>query len=100
MYVIVWQFEVAAENAARFLAAYGSEGDWAQLFRRASGYLGTELLRSSDTATRYITIDRWQTAEDFTRFRQDFADEYQALDARMEALTVSEVKIGVFTGSD
>lgn len=99
MHVILWQFEVAAEKAADFILAYGGDGAWAQLFRQASGYLGTELLCSADESTRYITIDRWNSAEDFTRFQQDFADRYKTLDAELESLTRSERKIGSFTSA-
>ncbi len=96
MHVIVWQFEIAPETASEFTAAYGPAGAWAQLFGKAQGYLGTELLRSGDSPNSYVTIDRWQNAEDFTRFQQQFRLEYQALDAACEALTTAERKLGVF----
>ncbi len=96
MHVIVWQFEVAPEKTTEFLAAYRGDGLWAQLFQRAPGYLGTELLSSADEATRYITIDRWRSAEDLDRFRQNFADAYHALDVCTEALTTRETEIGSF----
>jgi heme-degrading monooxygenase HmoA len=99
MHVILWQFEVAAEKAADFVAAYSGSGAWAQLFRQASGYLGTELLCCAEESMRYITIDRWNSAEDFTRFQRDFADQYKSLDAVMESLTRSERKIGTFTSA-
>jgi heme-degrading monooxygenase HmoA len=74
MHVILWQFEVAAEKAAAFVAAYSGNGAWAQLFRQAPGYLGTELLRCAEDPKHYMTIDRWSSAEDFTRFQRDFGD--------------------------
>jgi heme-degrading monooxygenase HmoA len=99
MHVILWEFEVAAENAADFIVAYGADGAWGQLFRQAAGYLGTELLCSANAPTHYITIDRWRSAEDFTRFQQDFADRYKTLDAELEGLTLRETKIGSFTSA-
>jgi heme-degrading monooxygenase HmoA len=99
MYVILWEFEVAAENAADFVFAYGADGTWAQIFRQSAGYIGTELLRSADAPTQYITIDRWSSAEAFKRFQQDFGDRYNALDAESEGLTLSETKIGSFTSA-
>ena len=47
MFVVVWQFEIAEEKISAFEAAYGPEGNWAQLFRSSPEYLGTELLRDA-----------------------------------------------------
>lgn len=32
MYVIVWEFIIAVENAGEFEAVYGPDGKWAKLF--------------------------------------------------------------------
>ena len=98
MYVILWEFLVRPENLDTFLAAYSKQGAWDRLFSRAEGYLDTELLRSADSnELRFLTLDRWQTAQHFSRFQQQFAAEYRALDAQTEALTVSERRLGDFT---
>ncbi len=94
MHIILWEFTVAAEKQQAFLQAYGPEGNWAQLFRRAEGYRGTELLQSEASNT-YITIDRWDEASDFERFKERFATEYQQLDASFEKL--DERKLGTFS---
>ena len=83
-------------SALAFEAAYGPEGDWAKLFRRAPGYTRTELLKDVDTVGRYLTIDHWRSREDFWKFREAFRGEYLALDKRMAALTVLEKLIGDF----
>jgi heme-degrading monooxygenase HmoA len=99
MHVILWEFEVSAENAADFVIAYGANGAWTELFQLAAGYIGTELLRCAEDPKHYITIDRWSSAEDFERFQQDFGDRYNTLDAESEGLTLSETKIGSFTSA-
>jgi len=96
MHVILWEFTIKPEKQQAFLDVYGPEGNWAQLFRRAEGYLGTELLQSDQPAT-FITIDRWDHVADFERFKDRFKSEYQQLDARFEQLTVSERKLGTYT---
>jgi len=96
MHVILWEFTIKPEKQQTFLDVYGPEGNWAQLFRRAEGYLGTELLQSDQPAT-FITIDRWDRVADFERFKDRFKSEYQQLDARFEQLTVSERKLGTYT---
>jgi heme-degrading monooxygenase HmoA len=109
MYVIVWEFVVRPEKVDAFVAAYKSDGAWGRLFAQADGYIGTELLLTRRDATErdrgaterdqgmtYVTIDRWRHAEDFTRFQEQFGDEYKALDTEFEGLTVSERKLGTF----
>jgi len=96
MYRIVWAFNVKAGSVQAFETAYGPEGDWTKLFRRAPGYTRTELLKDVDTAGRYLTIDHWRSREDFWKFREAFRGEYLALDKRLAALTVREKLIGDF----
>jgi heme-degrading monooxygenase HmoA len=98
MYVLLWEFKVRPEKVDAFLAAYCSNGAWTRLFRRAEGYLGTELLSSLDTdnGPSFVTIDRWRAKDDFVRFQQEFGSEYRALDTELEGLTFSERKLGAF----
>ncbi|MGH9259977.1 MAG: antibiotic biosynthesis monooxygenase family protein [Acidimicrobiales bacterium] len=96
MYLILWEFTVRPEHAARFERTYGANGDWATLFARGDGYRGTELLRDRETAGRYLTIDRWSTREAYDAFRRKWEAEYEALDATCGALTVDEVRLGEF----
>jgi heme-degrading monooxygenase HmoA len=92
----VWEFFVPSEHHGAFERAYGTDGDWAALFRAAPGYLGTELLRDESEAGRYLTIDRWETADSFIRFKQASGAIYDAMDNRFEGLTSREMKIGSF----
>src|SRR5262249_27741931 len=96
MVVIVWEFRVVPGSEAPFEAAYGPRGDWAELFGRAEGYLGTELLRDAALPGRYLTLDRWATPDAFARFRAVHGEAYAALDARCEAWTQSETRLGAF----
>jgi heme-degrading monooxygenase HmoA len=109
MYIIIWEFIVRPEKVDAFVAAYKSDGAWAQLFAQADGYIGTELLLATerdqgaterDQGRTYVTIDRWQHAEDFARFQEQFGHEYKALDTELEGLTVSERKLGTFISED
>jgi quinol monooxygenase YgiN len=100
MYVIVWEFDVKPERVPEFQSIYSSEGDWAQLFRQAHGYLGTELLRDARNPVRFLTIDRWTHAQHFANFRERWGEQYAALDARCEGLTLNERKIGTFIKAD
>jgi hypothetical protein len=63
MHVIIWEFVVREEHIQQFISAYNSNGDWANLFRRAEGFLGTELLRSSHQPNIFVTLDHWHVGK-------------------------------------
>ncbi len=95
-YVYVWEFRVPADRRSAFLEHYGPDGTWVRLFRRARGYVGTELLHDLRAPDRFLTVDRWQGEPAYRQFREDFAQEYAALDQACEHLTERETLIGEF----
>lgn len=95
-YEIVWEFRLPAARAAAFEQAYGPEGVWVQLFRRAPGFIETRLLRDAEDEERYLTVDRWNSREAFDAFKHRFAAEYGAQDQELEGLAWSETRIGAF----
>ncbi len=97
MYAIVWTYTVRPERAEEFAEAYGSAGAWAQLFRTAEGYLGTELLRSDENPEEFVTVDRWESRDAFVGFMGDYAEAYQALERRYDGMCVQENRVGAFT---
>jgi hypothetical protein len=94
MHVITWEFRVLAGCEADFERAYGSHGDWAKLFASSSDYIATELWRDPAQTGHYWSVDRWKTADAFGRFKAQYAAEYLQLDARCEAWTEAETKLG------
>ncbi len=92
-YRIVWRYTVKPEHARAFEAAYGPHGEWARFFRSGEGYLGTELV-SVEPGRIYMTIDTWQTGQQYERFADERAAEYAAIDAGFEPWTEHEEKIG------
>lgn len=94
--LFVWEFRVLPGCEAPFEAIYGPQGRWVQLFKLAGGFLGTELLRDATDPRRYLTIDRWVSAEAFARFREVHGAEYAALDALCEPLTETETRLGAW----
>lgn len=78
------------------MEAYGSDGPWAQLFRRAPGFIETRLLHDMEDAGRYLTVDRWASHEAFEAFRRDFAADYSTLDRQLEGLASLETRLGAF----
>jgi len=96
MVVILWEFVPKSGSERQFEAAYGSRGVWARLFQKGKGYLGSELIKDTDS-TRYLTIDRWASEEDHRAFQTQYADEYKRIDGQCELLTQSEKFLGIFS---
>ncbi len=96
-YCYIWEFVVKDGSNAAFEKFYGADGDWAELFRRGSGYLKTDLIGDHSNSQRYFTIDHWRCREDYSEFRRDFDAAFEELDKHCEDLTVQELKIGEFT---
>ena len=95
-YVIVWEFWVRKDRVAEFQEKYGPEGAWARFFRGSAGYIRTELVRDVDSDFRFLTLDYWQTEEEFNRYRQLNLAEYERLDKEFEGLTETETRLGAF----
>jgi heme-degrading monooxygenase HmoA len=95
-YVYVWEFTVAPGQEQAFLAAYGPGGSWATLFARAQGYIETLLLQDQAVAGRFVTVDRWASAQAHDAFQARFQAEYDTLDQACEALTRHEASLGSY----
>lgn len=93
MIAIIWRYEIDDAHRGEFEATYGPTGDWARLFARSTGYVGTQLLRAADGT--YLTIDLWRGTPELDAFLADHRADYDALDARAAAWTRSELRIGV-----
>ena len=96
MYTILWEFHVPQDRRAAYEAAYGPDGAWARLFAKGEGFVGVELLRCTEQAGRYITVDRWRSHADFEAFKRKFGAAYEALNKELEHLKASETRIGAF----
>ena len=95
-FAYIWEYEVRPGAEDAFISLYGGTGSWVQLFRRAPGYLGTELYQDRDRATRFVTVDHWESEAAFRAFRTRFAEEFEELDRTGEQLTVREARLGTF----
>jgi heme-degrading monooxygenase HmoA len=97
MFVIIWEFEPRAGSEREFVAAYGPEGVWAQFFKDAEGYLGTELLRATGNKQRYLTIDRWISEAAREALLRERQAEYEKIDRDCAELTENERPLDNFT---
>lgn len=95
----LWRYRPAPGRETEFVSAYGADGNWARLFRRADGYLGTVLLPGAPGSGIYLTIDRWQAEADWDRFLAAPREEYHRLDQLLAPLCVEDVEIASFAES-
>ena len=96
MFVILWKFAVKEGQETDFERVYGPEGDWVRLFGKGQGFVGTELLRSSDQPSEFVTADRWRSQGDFEKFRGHNLDAYKAVDEQCADFTHQETLLGMF----
>jgi len=94
MIALIWRYEVFEEARAVFENTYGPTGAWAQLFARAEGFRGTELLKAADGT--YLTMDVWRAREDFDAFMAEHSPDYEALDRSTEGWTSAEHRLGEY----
>jgi hypothetical protein len=96
MYCYVWSYVVRPEYLQAFRVAYGSEGEWVQLFRRDPEYIRTTLLGDCDSPARFLTVDTWSSREAYASFRERFCGEFETLDKSFQQFTLREVHVGDF----
>lgn len=94
MFIIIWQYQIKEGNKKEFEAIYSENGVWAKLFKKAKGYVGTELLQDETNRQVYLTIDRWESKEEFETFQSQWQTEYKLLDAQCEGFTEKEFLLG------
>ncbi|MGE5624106.1 MAG: putative quinol monooxygenase [Bacillota bacterium] len=95
-YMYAWEFLAAPGKIAEFRQAYGPDGDWVRLFRRAQGYVRSELHQDGANPQRFVTLDYWESEAACEEFRRRHVHDYEDLDVRCEQFTLKEREIGRF----
>ena len=93
-FLVIWEFLVRPGKEQLFEQIYGPDGDWVQLFKQGRGYCGTSLTRDCDQPGRYLTLDFWESQEDYEKFKSQHTEEYKMIDMKCEALTETERELG------
>src|SRR5690606_40392536 len=95
-FVYIWEYSVDDDCIVSFKKIYGPDGDWVKLFRRAEGYVRTDLLSDQNNPNRFITIDVWKSKAHRDNFRREYSEEFEKLDQYAESYTRSEKPLGEF----
>jgi heme-degrading monooxygenase HmoA len=94
--VIALVFSYEVSDTAEFERAYGADGEWAEFFRQGRGYIGTELLRDVEASSRYLVVDRWESADAYNAFVAERREEYMERVDATRFLYDSELRFGTF----
>jgi heme-degrading monooxygenase HmoA len=94
--VIALVFSYEARGPAEFESTYGPNGPWAAFFAGARGYIGTELLRDVEVPSRYLVVDRWESAEAYNAFVTANREEYMRRVDETGYLYDQELRLGTF----
>ncbi|MCB0278323.1 MAG: antibiotic biosynthesis monooxygenase [Calditrichaeota bacterium] len=97
VYMYMWEYFVRPEYQEEFEQIYGPDGEWVKLFKKAEGYISTDLYQDQDQPLRYVTTDFWESKKHSEAFRNDFAYDFKKLDDKGELYTVGEEFLGDFT---
>jgi heme-degrading monooxygenase HmoA len=94
--VIAIVFSYEARDPEEFERAYGAAGEWAEFFRPAGGYVGTELLRDLENPGRYLVVDRWDSAGAYNAFLAANQAEYVRRSDDAAVYYDQELRFGTF----
>jgi|SRR4030095_10992641 len=96
MFAFIWEFTVKEEHVMKFEEAYGPGGKWAELFKKAEGYIRTELFHNNLEQQKYIMIDYWKSRGYKDDFMMKFTDDYAKIDKECAEFTSDERYKGEF----
>lgn len=96
MFLILWEFEVKPGEERAFEKVSGPEGPWVELFQGDPNYRQTLLLKDPSRSRIYLTLDFWESENDYENFKKTNHDAYATLDKTTENLTVRERNLGCF----
>jgi heme-degrading monooxygenase HmoA len=94
--VIALVFSYEVRDREGFELAYGPDGEWEQFFRQGVGYIGTELLHDVEIPTRFLVIDRWESADAYNAFASAQREEYMRRVDDTRYLYDQELRFGTF----
>lgn len=96
MIEIVREFIVKEEVQGHFELAFGPGGAWSKLFAQFPGFRGTTVMRDVKNPLRYLTIDLWETVEQWEQMLIEREAEYSELEITFVDWTESRKELGIF----
>ena len=94
MIALVFSYEVATPT--EFERVYGPTASGRSSSGTGRGYIGTELLHDVELPSRYLVIDRWESAEAYNAFVAAHREEYMQPGRRHALPLRQELRFGTF----
>ncbi|GAC1658952.1 MAG: hypothetical protein NVS9B12_11650 [Vulcanimicrobiaceae bacterium] len=99
MVEIFYRYRVHQSQAKAFENAYGSTGPWASLFSQHPGYRRTRLFQHKSDPSIYLSVDIWDSKEEYDEFKRVFSLQYARLDKELAMLKLEEHLLGFYDGT-
>lgn len=96
VYAYMWEYTVKTEYKMTFEEFYSPGGRWTQLFKKAKGFIRTELFHDELDSVKYITIDYWVSKSHQNEFILTYANDYKQLDTECAMFATKERYVGEF----
>jgi heme-degrading monooxygenase HmoA len=100
MIEVLFRYRVHPAQARAFEHAYGAAGPWATLFGRDPGFRRTRLFKHKEETGVYVSVDVWESKEEYDAFRARNAAAYAQLDREMHLLYLEELLLGYYEGEE
>jgi len=96
--VVAREFWISEGREIDFERVFGPSGLWAEIFRKSSEFLETELVCESRSELRYRTFDYWRSHLGFERFRERHQADFERLNLLIaaEGMLQKELLLGTF----
>jgi heme-degrading monooxygenase HmoA len=95
-FITIWHYKIKPGSEKEFINLYNNAGEWVKLFSKFAGYIKTVLIKSTGDDNIFITLDYWESKEDYYLFKKNSIKEFSEIDKMGEKLTIEEKHIGEF----
>ena len=96
MIEIIREFQIADQACGKFELVFGPGGAWSKLYAKRPGFRGITLLRDTDNARRYLTVEIWDTTAQRDHSVEICQSELKNLEAEIADWADSQTHLGVF----
>jgi len=88
----IWEFHVKEGCERQFMAM--NRRTWPDFFMTSPRYRSTDIAKNLDNPRVYVTVDKWDSQEDFEQFNKANRDKYLALEEDHKSLYESARHVG------
>ncbi|HJW96737.1 MAG TPA: antibiotic biosynthesis monooxygenase [archaeon] len=88
----IWEFHVKEGCERQFEAM--NRRNWPNFFMSSPHYRSTDIAKNLENSRIYLTVDKWDSREDFEEFKKAHRSEYDTIDSIHKELYESAKHVG------